>query len=151
MNRPSAASDRQLRRLRAAHLRRTISPVSYTHLSRGNARRGWRPARPCGRIASPSRSRTPRGPCCSTFPVSYTHLTVTREIGKAIADAKAGKIEYRLDKTNIIHCPIGKASFGAEKLGENFNTLLDAIVKAKPASCLLYTSERRACKELSAG
>ena len=60
--------------------------------------------------------------------------TVTREIGKAIADAKAGKIEYRLDKTNIIHCPIGKASFGAEKLAENFNTLLGAIIKAKPAA-----------------
>ena len=52
----------------------------------------------------------------------------------AVKEIKAGKIEYRLDKTNIIHCPIGKASFGAEKLGENFNTLLDAIVKAKPAS-----------------
>ena len=60
--------------------------------------------------------------------------TVTREIGKAITEAKAGKIEYRLDKTNIIHCPIGKVSFGAEKLEENFNALLDAIVKAKPAT-----------------
>ena len=60
--------------------------------------------------------------------------TVTREIGKAIAEAKAGKIEYRLDKTNIIHCVIGKVSFGAEKLEENFNALLDAIVKAKPAA-----------------
>ena len=60
--------------------------------------------------------------------------TVTREIGKAIAEAKAGKIEYRLDKTNIIHCVIGKVSFGAEKLEENFNALLDAIVKAKPAT-----------------
>ena len=60
--------------------------------------------------------------------------TVTPDVGKAVTEAKAGKIEYRLDKTNIIHCPIGKASFGAEKLGENFNTLLDAIVKAKPAS-----------------
>ncbi|MGN0637441.1 MAG: 50S ribosomal protein L1, partial [Huintestinicola sp.] len=50
------------------------------------------------------------------------------------AEAKAGKIEYRLDKTNIIHCPIGKVSFGAEKLGENFETLLEAIVKAKPAA-----------------
>ena len=60
--------------------------------------------------------------------------TVTREIGKAISDAKAGKIEYRLDKTNIIHCVIGKVSFGAEKLEENFNALLDAIVKAKPAT-----------------
>ena len=60
--------------------------------------------------------------------------TVTPDVAKAVNEAKAGKIEYRLDKTNIIHCPIGKASFGAEKLGENFNTLLDAIVKAKPAS-----------------
>ena len=60
--------------------------------------------------------------------------TVTREIGKAINEAKAGKIEYRLDKTNIIHCVIGKVSFGAEKLEENFNALLDAIVKAKPAT-----------------
>ena len=53
---------------------------------------------------------------------------------KAVTDAKAGKIEYRLDKTNIIHCPIGKVSFGAEKLQENFDTLLGAIVKAKPAA-----------------
>ncbi len=60
--------------------------------------------------------------------------TVTREIGKAIKEAKAGKIEYRLDKSNIIHCVIGKVSFGKEKLGENFNALLGAIVKAKPAA-----------------
>ena len=60
--------------------------------------------------------------------------TVTPDIGKAVTDAKAGKIEYRLDKTNIIHCPIGKASFGAEKLGENFDTLMNAIVRAKPAA-----------------
>ena len=60
--------------------------------------------------------------------------TVTPDVAKAVKEVKAGKVEYRLDKTNIIHCPIGKASFGAEKLGENFNTLLDAIVKAKPAS-----------------
>ena len=60
--------------------------------------------------------------------------TVTPDIGKAVKEAKAGKIEYRLDKTNIIHCPIGKASFGAEKLQENFDTLLGAIVKAKPAA-----------------
>lgn len=60
--------------------------------------------------------------------------TVTPDIAKAIQEAKAGKIEYRLDKTNIIHCPIGKVSFGAEKLGENFSTLMDAIVKAKPAA-----------------
>ena len=60
--------------------------------------------------------------------------TVTMDIAKAIQEAKAGKIEYRLDKTNIIHCPIGKASFGAEKLKENFDTLMDAIIKAKPAA-----------------
>ena len=60
--------------------------------------------------------------------------TVTPDVVKAINDAKAGKIEYRLDKTNIIHCPIGKASFGAEKLTQNFETLMEAIVKAKPAS-----------------
>ena len=60
--------------------------------------------------------------------------TVTADVARAVTEAKAGKIEYRLDKNNIIHCPIGKASFGAEKLGENFNTLLGAIIKAKPAS-----------------
>ena len=60
--------------------------------------------------------------------------TVTPDVGKAVKEAKAGKIEYRLDKTNIIHCPIGKASFGAEKLQENFDTLMGAIVKAKPAA-----------------
>ncbi|MFU0832852.1 MAG: 50S ribosomal protein L1 [Oscillospiraceae bacterium] len=60
--------------------------------------------------------------------------TVTREIGKAITEAKAGKIEYRLDKSNIIHCVIGKVSFGKEKLLENFETLLNAIIKAKPAA-----------------
>ena len=60
--------------------------------------------------------------------------TVTPDVARAVKDAKAGKIEYRLDKTNIIHCPIGKASFGVEKLSENFNTLLGAIVKAKPAA-----------------
>ena len=58
--------------------------------------------------------------------------TVTMDVAKAVQDAKAGKIEYRLDKTNIIHCPIGKASFGSDKLLENFNALLDAIIKAKP-------------------
>ena len=60
--------------------------------------------------------------------------TVTMDTAKAVTEAKAGKIEYRLDKTNIIHCPIGKASFGAEKLEENFSTLLGAIIKAKPAA-----------------
>ena len=60
--------------------------------------------------------------------------TVTMDVAKAVTEAKAGKIEYRLDKTNIIHCPIGKASFGAEKLAENFNTLMGAIIKAKPAA-----------------
>ena len=60
--------------------------------------------------------------------------TVTPDIARAITEAKAGKIEYRLDKTNIIHCPIGKVSFGAEKLLVNFNTLLEAINKAKPAA-----------------
>ncbi len=60
--------------------------------------------------------------------------TVTMDVAKAVAEAKAGKIEYRLDKTNIIHCPIGKASFGPEKLRENFDTLMGAIIKAKPAA-----------------
>ena len=60
--------------------------------------------------------------------------TVTPDVARAVTEAKAGKIEYRLDKTNIIHCPIGKASFGAEKLAENFNTLVGAVVKAKPAA-----------------
>ena len=60
--------------------------------------------------------------------------TVTMDVAKAVQEAKAGKIEYRLDKTNIIHCPIGKVSFGAEKLEENFNTLMGAILKAKPAA-----------------
>lgn len=60
--------------------------------------------------------------------------TVTPDVAKAVSEAKAGKIEYRLDKTNIIHCPIGKASFGTAKLEENFTTLMEAIVKAKPAA-----------------
>ena len=60
--------------------------------------------------------------------------TVTPDVAKAVKEVKAGKIEYRLDKTNIIHCPIGKVSFGAEKLAENFNAIMGAIVKAKPAS-----------------
>ena len=74
--------------------------------------------------------------------------TVTPDVAKAVTEANAGKIEYRLDKTNIIHCPIGKVSFGPEKLQENFDTLMDAIVKAKPAatkgqyvkSCVLATT-----------
>lgn len=60
--------------------------------------------------------------------------TVTPDVARAVTEAKAGKIEYRLDKTNIIHCPIGKVSFGVEKLQQNFDTLLSAIVKAKPAA-----------------
>ena len=60
--------------------------------------------------------------------------TVTMDVAKAITDIKAGKVEYRVDKTNICHCPIGKVSFGKEKLTENLNTLMDAIIKAKPAA-----------------
>ena len=60
--------------------------------------------------------------------------TVTQDVTKAIEEIKAGKVEYRLDKTNIIHVPVGKVSFGAEKLSENFFTLIDAIIKAKPAA-----------------
>jgi len=74
--------------------------------------------------------------------------TVTPDVARAVTEAKAGKIEYRLDKTNIIHCPIGKVSFGPEKLQENFDTLMNAIVKAKPAatkgqyikSCVIATT-----------
>ena len=60
--------------------------------------------------------------------------TVTMDVSKAVAEIKSGKIEYRLDKTNIIHCPIGKVSFGAEKLTENFNALMGAVIKAKPSA-----------------
>ena len=60
--------------------------------------------------------------------------TVTMDVTKAIHDIKAGKVEYRVDKTNIVHCPIGKVSFGADKLQENLDTLMDAVIKAKPAS-----------------
>ncbi len=60
--------------------------------------------------------------------------TVTMDVTKAVNEIKAGKIEYRLDKTNIIHCPIGKASFGVQKLSDNFNALIGAIIKAKPAA-----------------
>ena len=74
--------------------------------------------------------------------------TVTPDVARAVKEAKAGKIEYRLDKTNIIHCPIGKASFGAEKITENFNALVSAVIKAKPAaakgqyikSCVIATT-----------
>ena len=74
--------------------------------------------------------------------------TVTMDVAKAVKEAKAGKIEYRLDKTNIIHCPIGKASIGAEKIGENFDAIMTAIIKAKPAaakgqyikSCVIATT-----------
>ena len=62
------------------------------------------------------------------------HIFPAVSIANAIKEAKAGKIEYRLDKTNIIHCPIGKVSFGAEKLTENYNALIGAIIKAKPAA-----------------
>ena len=61
--------------------------------------------------------------------------TVTPDVARAVTEAKAGKVEYRLDKTNIIHCPIGKASFGAEKLQVNFDALMNAVVKARPAAC----------------
>ena len=60
--------------------------------------------------------------------------TVTMDVAKAISDIKAGKVEYRVDKTNIVHCPIGKKSFGVEKLEENLTTLMEAIIKAKPAA-----------------
>ena len=60
--------------------------------------------------------------------------TVTPDVAKAVKEVKAGKVEYRLDKTNIIHCPIGKVSFGAEKLYENYTALMGAIIKAKPAA-----------------
>ncbi len=74
--------------------------------------------------------------------------TVTTDVAKAVTEAKAGKIEYRLDKTNIIHCPIGKVSFGPEKLQQNFDALMGAIIKAKPAatkgqyikSCVIATT-----------
>jgi large subunit ribosomal protein L1 len=60
--------------------------------------------------------------------------TVTMDVTKAVKEVKAGKVEYRLDKTAIIHCPIGKKSFGSDKIAENFTALMDAIVKAKPAA-----------------
>lgn len=60
--------------------------------------------------------------------------TVTFDVEKAVKDIKAGKVEYRVDKTNIVHVPIGKVSFGTDKLRENFNTLMDAVIKAKPAA-----------------
>ena len=60
--------------------------------------------------------------------------TVTPDVARAVTEAKAGKVEYRLDKTNIIHCPIGKASFGPDKLQENFDALVGAVIKARPAA-----------------
>jgi large subunit ribosomal protein L1 len=60
--------------------------------------------------------------------------TVTFDVAKAIAEIKAGKVEYRVDKTAIVHCPIGKASFGVEKLADNFHTLMEAVIKAKPSA-----------------
>ena len=80
--------------------------------------------------------------------------TVTPDVAKAVTEAKAGKIEYRLDKTNIIHCPIGKISFGADKLEENFVALIDAVIKAKPAaakgqcikSCVISSTMGRGIK-----
>ena len=80
--------------------------------------------------------------------------TVTPDVAKAVTEAKAGKIEYRLDKTNIIHCPIGKISFGADKLEENFVALVDAVIKAKPAaakgqyikSCVISSTMGRGIK-----
>ncbi len=60
--------------------------------------------------------------------------TVTMDVAKAIAEIKAGKVEYRVDKTSIVHVPVGKASFGVEKLGENLQTLMEAIIKAKPSA-----------------
>ena len=72
--------------------------------------------------------------------------TVTPNVAGAVQEAKAGKVEYRLDKTNIIHCPIGKVSFGAEKLGENFTTLMSAIIKAASGRC-----QGHLCQELRGG
>ena len=99
---------------------RSLEAVSYTHLDvykrQGLVGRLGKVLGPRGLMPNPKAG------------------TVTPDIAKAVKEAKAGKIEYRLDKTNIIHCPIGKASFGAEKLQENFDTLLGAVVKAKPAS-----------------
>ena len=72
--------------------------------------------------------------CLLLFTRSCGKAPLTPDVAKAVVEAKAGKIEYRLDKTNIIHCPIGKASFGAAKLEENFNTLMGAVIKARPAA-----------------
>ena len=68
------------------------------------------------------------------IPEGYKSPQTIKETEKAIKEVKAGKVEYRLDKTAIIHCPIGKKSFGQEKLVENFTALMDAIIKAKPAA-----------------
>ena len=72
--------------------------------------------------------------------------TVSPDVAKAVAEVKAGKVEYRLDKTNIIHCPIGKVSFGPEKLADNFNALMSAIVKAKPSAAKGQIG-RASCRE----
>ena len=82
-----------------------------------------------GRVGRLGKSLGPRG-----LMANPRAGTVTPDVARAVTEAKAGKIEYRLDKTNIIHCPIGKVSFGVEKLQQNFDTLLGAIVKAKPAA-----------------
>ena len=78
--------------------------------------------------------------------------TVTMDVKKPVADAKGGKVEYRLDKTNIIHCIIGKMSFGAQKLAENYAVLLDAIVKAKPAAAKgTYLKRITVCSSMGVG
>ena len=79
-------------------------------------------------------SHTAASARCSAAPNSAATGTVTQDVTKAITETKAGKVEYRLDKTAIIHCPLGKASFTEEKLTENLRTLMEAIIKAKPAA-----------------
>ena len=85
------------------------------------------------RIKKSPRIATIRGDFCLSS-LGVSGRTVTPNVAQAIKEAKAGKVEYRLDKTNIIHCPIGKVSFGADKLYENYVALLTAIIKAKPAA-----------------
>lgn len=78
--------------------------------------------------------------------------TVTMDVKKAVADAKGGKVEYRLDKANIVHCIIGKMSFGTKKLAENYAVLLDAIVKAKPAAAKgIYLKRVTVCSSMGVG